>query len=82
MLEYASSEIRQPVPVDLTDASLTFTAMADEIVLPIPNLELPQHFFTLSRRYPNTMKMLQNTDVVRLGLFGSSMPMRFTEKRT
>jgi len=22
--------------------------MADEIVLPIPNLELPQHFFTLS----------------------------------
>jgi hypothetical protein len=59
-----------------------FTAMADEIVLPISNLELPQHFFTLSRRYPNTMKMLQNTDVVRLGLFGSSMPMRFTEKTT
>jgi 26S proteasome regulatory subunit N7 len=22
--------------------------MADDIVLPIPNLELPQHFFTLS----------------------------------
>lgn len=26
----------------------TFTAMADDIVLPIPNLNLPQHFFTLS----------------------------------
>jgi hypothetical protein len=88
MLEYASSEIRQPVPVDLTDASLTFTAMADEIVLPIPNLELPQHFFTLStpslsEYHENAAKQLlagiktdrKLPDVglgVRLGLFGPS----------
>jgi hypothetical protein len=48
-----------------------FTAMADEIVLPIPNLELPQHFFTLSRRYPNTMKMLQNNYWLALKLIVS-----------
>lgn len=38
--------------------------MADDIVLPIPNLEIPQYFFTLSTlslspRHENASKQLQ-----------------------
>lgn len=45
---YASRDVQLAV-LPLLLPHLFFDIMADDIVVPIPNLDLPQHYFTLSQ---------------------------------